>query len=275
MWPLWREGMTLHILVLLRMVPDVVEELNLAADGRALAPESVRMILNESDDHALEQALLLKESHGGTVTVLAVEAEGVDDALVVALAKGADEAIKITDTEGHVSTRHAASILAQVIEQEPGLRAADLILTGVQAPGDLDAPLSPVLARRLRLPHLGVVSRLYLDCPGRVVTAIREYPGGMRGEFEVGLPAVFGIQAAEKPPRCVPLAGLCAAMKGQRIRCIPSAVAAERGAPQPRIVEMRRPRPPGHAEMLTGSHEMVSLRLREILKARGLLRGGP
>ena len=55
----------MHILVLLKMVPDVVEDLEIASDGRALDLDYLRMILSESDDHALEQALLLKERHGG------------------------------------------------------------------------------------------------------------------------------------------------------------------------------------------------------------------
>ena len=70
----------MHILVLLKMVPDVVEDLEIAPDGKALDLEYLRMILSESDDHALEQALLLKERHGGKVTVLALDAPEVDDA---------------------------------------------------------------------------------------------------------------------------------------------------------------------------------------------------
>jgi len=53
-----------NTVVLLKMVPDVVEELDIAPDGKALDTEVLRMILSESSDHALEQALLLKEKHG-------------------------------------------------------------------------------------------------------------------------------------------------------------------------------------------------------------------
>ena len=83
----------MNILVLMKMVPDVVEELEVSSDGKALDTEFLRLILSESDDHAMEEALLLKERHGGSVTVLAVDAPEVDDALFTALAKGADRAI--------------------------------------------------------------------------------------------------------------------------------------------------------------------------------------
>ena len=95
----------MHILVLLKMVPDVVEDLEIASDGRALDLDYLRMILSESDDHALEQALLLKERHGAKVTVLAVDAAEVDDALFAAAAKGADRVMKVVGCDAGLSTR--------------------------------------------------------------------------------------------------------------------------------------------------------------------------
>ena len=99
----------MHILVLLKMVPDVVEDLDIAPDGKALDLEYLRMILSESDDHALEQALLLKERHGGKVTVLALDAPEVDDALFTAAAKGADRVVKVVGMDAGLTTRQAAT----------------------------------------------------------------------------------------------------------------------------------------------------------------------
>jgi len=128
----------MHILVLLKMVPDVVEDLEIAPDGKALDLEYLRMILSESDDHALEQALLMKERHGGKVTVLALDAPEVDDALFTAMAKGADRVVKVVGMDARSTTRQAASVFAQVIRSETGSMPADLVLTGVQAIDDLD-----------------------------------------------------------------------------------------------------------------------------------------
>ena len=99
----------MNILVLLKMVPDVIEELEVAPDGKALDTEFLRLIINERDAHALEEALLLKEKHGGQVTVLALDAPEVDDTLFTALAKGADRAVKITALEPGLTTRATAS----------------------------------------------------------------------------------------------------------------------------------------------------------------------
>ncbi len=258
----------MHIVVLMKMVPDVVEELVIAPGGQSLDMDAVRTILSESDDHALEQALLIKERLGCRVTVLALEAPEVDDALFTALAKGADRALKVTDSGEPVTTSQAALIAAEVISGEPGL-PADLILTGVQAIDDLDGLAAPVIAHELGLPYLGIVTRLAVDPAAKMAAVTREYPGGVRAEFEVRLPAVFAIQAAERPPRYVPVAKVRAAMKSQKIESVQ--VPAESAAPLVQVIDMRKVQPAAHAEMLEGSPEQVSARLCGILTESGVM----
>lgn len=260
----------MHFLVILKMVPDVVEELEIVPDGKALDTDYLRMILSEADDHALEQALLLKERHGGEVTVVALGAPEVDDTLFTALAKGAGRAVKIVGGTPGMTTREAGRVLAQVLLHEPTLLPADLVLTGVQAIDDLDGLISPLLAHELGMPYLGIVTRVALDPSGETAVAIKEYPGGVRGEFEVKLPAVLGIQGAEKPPRYVPVAKVRAAMKTQRIDTVLVPVLADGGLPLVEVLGMNKPEPAAHAEMLEGSPSEISGRLCEILAERGI-----
>jgi electron transfer flavoprotein beta subunit len=261
----------MNTLVLLRMVPDVVEELEIAPDGKRLDTEYLRMILSESDDHALEEAVLLKERYGGTVTVLATAAPDVDDALFAGLAKGVDRVMKIAGTEEALSAREAAHVFASALQREPGLLPADLILTGVQAIDDLDALVAPLVARQLKMPYLGIVTQVTVDAGAKVATVLKEYSGGVRGEFEVSLPAVLGIQAAEKPPRYVPVAKVRAVMKTSRIDSIaaPELPATSRSLLE--VIEMKKPEATSHAEMLEGTPEAVSGKLVGILSERGLL----
>jgi len=260
----------MHILVLLKMVPDVVEDLEIAAGGKALDPDRLRMILSEPDDHPLEQALLLKERHGAKITVLALDAPELDGALFTALAKGADRALKIVDAEAALSTRQAARIISQAIPRISGLMPVDLILTGVQAIDDLDGLIAPLVAHDLDLPFVGIVTGVTLDAGGKTLLATKEFPGGVRGEFEVALPAVLGIQAAEKPPRYVPVAKVRSAMKSQAIGCSPVPVLADGGWPVVEVVEMKRNEPTGHVQMLEGDPEKVSEQLCKILAQRGI-----
>lgn len=259
----------MKIVVLLRMVPDVVEELEIAADNRSLDLEFLRMILSESDDHALEEALILKERHGAQVTVVAPEAPDIDEALFTALAKGADRAVKICDIEPGAGTRATARACTQALSNVPGLLPADLILSGAQAIDDLDGLIAPLIAHELDLPYLGIVTGVKLD--GTSATVIKEYPGGLHGEFEISLPAVLGIQSAEKPPRYVPVAKVRAAMKSQAIEASHVPTMADGGLSLVQVVEMNKPEATGQAEMLDGPPERVAGRLCGILTERGLL----
>jgi len=259
-----------HVLVLLKMVPDVVEDLEISSSGRALDLEYLRMILSESDDHALEQGLLLKERHGAKLTVLALDAPEVDDALFTAAAKGADRVMKVEGMDAPFTTRQAARLFSQVIADGHGILPADLILTGVQAIDDLDGLVAPLVADELRLPYLGIITGISVDASGRTARATKEYPAGVRGEFQIKLPAVLGIQAAEKPPRYVPVAKVRAAMKSMKIECAEAPPSAGDGWPEVNVLEMKRNEPAGHAEMLEGTPEQVSDRLCGILAGRGL-----
>ena len=261
----------MKIIVLLKMVPDVVEELEVAADGKALDAEFLRMIVNDLDNHALEEALLLKERYSGTVTVVALNAPEVDDALFTALAKGADQALKITDGEGTLDTLSGAYRMAQVLSTFSGLLPADLILTGAQAIDDLDGLTAPLVSHFLGWPQLGIVTQVSVDTAAGVATVLREFPGGVRGEYEIKLPAVLGIQAAEKPPRYVPVAKVRAAMKSQAIQSVPAPRAADGGIGLLPVKEMVKPEVTEHAQMLQGSPEEMATQLCEVLAARGLL----
>ena len=255
----------MHVLVLLKMVPDVVEDLEIASDRRALDLDSLRMILSEPDDHALEQALLLKERLGAVVTVLALDAPEVDDALFTAAAKGADRVIKIVGMDAGATTRQAARCFSQVIADDTGIVPVDLILTGVQAIDDLDGLVAPLVADALHMPFLGIITGITLGASGTTAHVIKEFPGGVRGEFEIQLPAVLGIQAAERPPRYVPVAKVRAAMKSVAIECAQVPALADGGWPAVNVVEMKHNEPPAHAKMLDGTPDQVSDRVCGIL----------
>lgn len=259
----------MNILVLLKMVPDVVEELEVDSEGKALDLESLRMIVNEQDDHALEQALLLKEKLGGKVTALALDAPEIDEVLYTALAKGADRAVKVLGGGTMLSTRASASLLAEVIPSVPGALPADLVLCGCWAIDDLDAQMGAFLSTQLNLPYLGMVVGVTADASAREADVAREYAGGVRGQFTVPLPALLGIQTAEKPPRYVPVVKVRNVMKLQTIETVSSSASFD--APAVEVLEMTKPEMSGRAKMLEGSVEELAGKICDVLTERGLL----
>ncbi|MCS7316430.1 MAG: hypothetical protein RMI94_13365 [Bryobacterales bacterium] len=260
----------MNLLVLMRMVPDVVEELEIAPDGKSLDREALRLIASESDDHALEEALLLKERYGGKVTVVVPDAPEVGDLLYTAAAKGADRVIRLRGIKTGLGVAALARSCAAALQATPGLLPVNLILTGTQAIEDLDGLVAPLVAHHLGLPYIGVVTAVTEIADGKA-SVVKEFQAGYRGEFQIALPAVLGVQSAEKPPRYVPVAKVRAAMKSVKIE--------ECEVPQPtpaalegiEVLAMSKPEVAGRAAMLEGSPEEVAGKLCDLLAERGLL----
>lgn len=256
----------MNLFVLLKTVPDTVEELTVAADEKSLDAEWLRYKLSDSDEHALEQALLLKEKHGGQVTVVALDAPEMDDALFTALAKGADRAVKLAGDVGAVRSAAAATLLAGFLKGA-GLGPDALVLLRGQAIDDLEGEIGPFLADQLALPYVCVVTGVAVE--GGSVTAMKEFTGGLRGEFTMPMPAILGIQSAEKPPRYVPIAKVRAAAKTSKIETVD--VSAPEAPMRYEVEKLYRPVVAGRAEMLEGTPDEVADRLAALLAEQSLI----
>lgn len=255
----------MQIAVVLKQVPDLVEELEIDSGGKDIDRSFVKMKLNEFDDHALEQAVLLKESGGAKVTALAIAADGIDQVLYAAKARGADAVMKVEAGEELLDSRRSATALAGAIKQ----LAPDLVLVGVQAADDLFGQTGPFLAAALGWPHVSVVSGVELaDGKARVH---QEYAGGRMATLEVDAPAVIGVQAAPQPPRYVPVTKLRQAMASGPIESASGAPApAEAGVA---VVAVAKPEAGKGAEMFSGSANEVADKIAALLTERGLVRG--
>ena len=253
-----------EIVVIARLVPDLVEELEIAQSGIALDTSWLRLIINEFDNHAIEQAVILKEKTGANVTIISLEAEGVEDMLFTTAAKGADRLIKITGVDEEKPTNISlAETLSDVIKEiNP-----DLILNGVQAHDDITGDLAPQIADLLNLPYVGYISGVSIE--GGQAKAFKEYPGGLLAEMEVTLPAVLGIQASEEPPRYVAISKVRQMMSTASIEEMPGdGLITENNFV---IDRMYLPEAAEKAEMLEGNEEEVAQKLTSIFQDLGLL----
>jgi len=254
----------MNIIVPVKLVPDLVEELTIDSSGKALDTNWLRLILNEFDDHAIEQAILLKERSGGQVTVVAPDVEGIDDVLYTAVAKGADRLIKLVgDFTGGFNNHAMARVFAAVIKElQP-----DLVLTGVQAHNDLDGSVGPLLAEQLGMPYIGYVAGVTLT-DGNAI-ARKEYPGGLIAEMEVTLPAVLGIQAAQQPPRYIAVSKVRQAMKTATIEELTAVELDSTGGVT--VERMFQQEAGAQVTMITGDVDKIAAKLVGIFKELGVL----
>lgn len=257
----------MELIVLLKAVPDLTEELEIDADGTGLASEWLTWVASEWDEYAVEEALQLKEASGATVTCLALDTGSVDELLATCLARGADRVLKVGSFERPPDSHTAARAFAAALAERP----YDLVLTGVQAIDDLDGQVGPLVATELGLPHVSVVTHIALAHGGHRATVNQEYAGGVVAEFEVDLPAILGVQTSRETPRYAPVSRVRQLMKTAEIGTLEAPPAGESGL----IVEsMSVAESGGEAEMLSGDPAAVADRIATILQERGVVKAG-
>lgn len=257
----------MRIVVPIKAVPDLVEEIELTSDETDIDREFLKFVVSEWDAQALEEALLIKDAAGAEVVAVGLASDpDIDQALYTALAKGADSAVKVTGGDEQTKlTGDRAALLAGYLTAEP----ADLVMTGVQAADDLDGQLPPMLAAHLGQPHVSVV--VAVEAADGGVTVRQEFAGGRVHELKVGLPAVIGVQAARQAPRYAPISRIRQAMQAGGLREVAADPAAS--APAPLVRRMFRPEQTSHAQMLTGSADDVAEAIADLLRDRGLVKG--
>ncbi len=255
----------MNIAVALRLMPKVGDELEVAEGGTDIDRELVEMVLNESDDQALEEAVLIKEATGATVTAVGLRAEGMEQALHLAYARGADQLVVVEAGEiDSYDSRTASLAFAEAFRQ----LAPDLVLTGVQTPTDVFGQTAPVLARTLGWPQANVV--VGVTIANGTARVVQEYAGGRLAVLGLELPAVVGVQSASSPPRYVAMGRLRQAMTEANphaldVNVTPAAV--------PKLVSLARPVPQTQATMLDGEADEVAEKIVEVLRERGALPG--
>ncbi len=143
----------MNIVVAIKHIPSIADDL--PVKGNNVDFDSVDFVLNEFDEQSIEQAVLVKEAVGGTVTVVGVDMIGELDAVLhLALAKGADKAVKITGDDPAADSHMQAKWLAEAIK---GM-SPNIVFAGVQASNDLDGQIGPMIAAHLDMPYIGGVS---------------------------------------------------------------------------------------------------------------------
>ncbi|HXH07834.1 MAG TPA: electron transfer flavoprotein subunit beta/FixA family protein [Vicinamibacterales bacterium] len=213
--------------------------------------------LNEPDAYALEEALRLKERHGGEVIACSAGPARVVQVLREALARGADRAIHV---ESEALAAADAFAIAEALAGALRGETCDLVLTGLQSDDQGFGQVGVVLAERLGIPHATIVMEVQLD--GTRLRVKRELEGGWFQWVSLPLPALVTIQSGINQLRYATLKGIMAA-KRKEIRAVPADAAAARQ----RIVELVVPQKAKRTQLIDGTpaeaaRELVR-RLRE------------
>jgi electron transfer flavoprotein beta subunit len=254
----------MNIAVAVRLMPKAGDELELDPSGTDIDREYVDMTITDFDDQALEEAVLIKEATGATVTAVGLKADGIEEALRVAYARGADRVVIVDAGEiDPYDSRTASRAFAEAFRQ----LAPDLVFVGVQTPSDVFGQTAPLLAVDLGWPQASVVVGVAVEDGRARVT--QEYAGGRLAVLGLALPAVIGVQSASAPPRYVSMTRLRQAMSEASAETLAVSVAPTEAPAE--LVSLARPEARGQATMLEGDAEEIAAQILGVLRERGAL----
>ncbi|WP_072690873.1 electron transfer flavoprotein subunit beta/FixA family protein [Rhodococcus marinonascens] len=207
-----------NIVVLIKQVPDTWSERKLTDGDYTLDREAADAVLDEINERAIEEALLIKEAQAkegqdGEVTLLSAGPDRATDAIRKALSMGADKAVHINDPALHGSDAvqtawTLAAALGQITfdNEEP----ADLIIAGNEATDGRVGAVPAIIAEYLGIPQLTQLRKLTVG--DGTVTGERETDEGVFG-LEASLPAIVSVTEKINEPRFPSFKGIMAAKK--------------------------------------------------------------
>ena len=205
----------MKIAVCIKQVPTREWQPRLAEDKKWIQEQDVSYEMNEPDAYALEEALRLREKHGGEVVVCSAGPSRVAKVLREALARGADRGLHIeADRLGSADAFVVADALAAAMKEE----SFDLVLTGLQSDDQGHAQMGVILAEKLSIPHSTIIMEVQIK--DRALRIKRELEGGWFQWISTDLPALLTIQSGINQLRYATLKGIMAAKK-KEIKKVP------------------------------------------------------
>ncbi len=246
--------------VCVKQVPAKDAPLAIVEGGAWIRESDIGFELNEPDGYALEEALRLKEKHGGEVVAISMGPERAKQAIKEALAKGADRAIHVADAKFYkLDPLKSARSLAAAIKNEN----FDLILTGLQSEDQGFGQTGVLLAELLDRPHATII--MQIDVTDGRLRLKRELEAGWFQWVELPLPAVLSIQSGINKPRYATLKGIMAAKK-KEIATVDRASLGVPDAPTQRVERIYIPQKSKKTEFITGQPKEIAAKLVEKLR---------
>jgi electron transfer flavoprotein beta subunit len=250
----------MKIIVAIKQVPVRDSSLRIGPSGSWIQEEDLSYEVNEPDAYALEEALQLREKHGGEVIALCAGPARATQTIREALAKGADRAIHIEDDNlKNLDTLGLASLLAAAVKAE----SPDLVLTGLQSDDLGYGQTGVVLAELLGVPHATII--MQVEKQDAAIRVKRELEDGWFQFMEMPLPAVLTIQSGINKLRYATLMGIKKA-KAKEIRSVTAASLGDAPPPAAILERIFIPQKSKQTQLFEGDARSAAAQLVEKLK---------
>lgn len=250
----------MNIIVAIKQVPERDAQVRIDSSGKWIEESDLQFAMNESDAYALEEALQLKEKHGGEVVVISAGPERIGSTIREALAKGADRGIHVDcDDLGNRDALGVARLLVAALKPE----SPDLVLTGLQSDDLGYGQTGVIMAELLGLPHASLI--LHVEKTDAGLTVKRELEEGWFQTIELPMPAVLTIQSGGNKLRYATLMGIKKA-KTKVVRRVTAAELNTDSAPAAVLERISLPQKQKSTQILPGTAKEAAAALVEKLK---------
>src|SRR5271165_1715903 len=239
----------MKIIVCIKQVPARDSQLKVDASGRSIQEGDLSFEINEPDAYALEEALQLKEKHGGEVIALCAGPARASQTIREALAKGADRAIHIEDEQ--VSTWDTLG-LARLLAKAAAAEKPDLILTGLQSDDLGSGQTGVVMAELLGAPSATII--MAVEVLNGNIRVKQELESGWFQHIDMPLPAILTIQSGIKKA------------KSKEVKRLTTAELGGATAPTATTERVYLPQKAKQTQLLEGSAKEAAAKLVEKLK---------
>ena len=220
----------MKIVVTVKQVPDPNSNLTLEGDNTISREKEV--VLDPGDECGVEEALQLKEAHGGEVVLVSMGPERAKDAIRKGLSMGADRGILVSDASlAGADALLTARVLAGAIKAEQ----PDLVICGTESYDGSTGMVPPMLAELLGCPQLTFAKKVEVD--GSTIKVHRQTADGYQ-VVEAATPALITVTAAIAEPRYASLKGIMAARSKEIKQLALSDVGVDRSEPAETIEGM-------------------------------------
>lgn len=250
----------MKIIVAIKQVPTRDSQLRVDGAGKWIQEADLTFEINEPDAYALEEALQLKEKHGGEVIALCLGPGRAAQTIREALAKGADRAIHIE--EEHLTgldTLSIASLLSAAVKTEN----PDLILTGLQSDDFGYGQTGVVMAEILGIPHATII--MQVESIDGSIRVKRELEDGWFQYMTIPAPALLTIQSGINKLRYATLMGIKKA-KTKEIKHLTKSDFAAAPAAASTLDKVYMPQRTKQAVIFQGDPKVTAAQLVEKLK---------
>jgi electron transfer flavoprotein beta subunit len=261
----------MNIIVLIKQVPDT-SEVKINRETNTLIREGVPSIINPFDMYAIEEALRLREKHGGKVTALSMGPPQAAEALKEAVSHGVDDVVLLSDRAFAGSDTWATSYALSKGVKKMG--AFDIIIAGKQAIDGDTAQVGPETADLLGIPFVAFIKKIESVENGKM-TAERMMEEGF-DVVETSLPVVISVVKEINEPRLPSLKGKMKAKNFKVTTWTAKDIDADenlcglKGSPT-KVVKIFPPTPRGRREVLTGTIEQQVEQVAKKLKEQTLI----